>query len=415
MFMNLPAAGGQCLSCGSPKEKLAATCERCENTLSRAETSVSAAGYWNRYMANVLDGLILAVLGITAIRILTYSKGVLGSSFAYQFWQYFAFGLYFSWTESSRIQGTLGKLYVGEIVTDLAGDKISFFQAALRYLIKSSPAALGLLFLYHGFPDSFLMDPLASSAILIFGITYGWFIIDSLFIMYTKSHQGIHDMLTGTQVLLVKKKDPGFFLSVFSGFTVLATILLIVASPFIYFRVHRMFGREESYRKWAMQVQLSQALRSGNKGELEGFFKEGVSVNGKLNDGATLLEVASEDDKPEMVTFLLDQGADVNERGIIGTPLHAAAWKGNVDCAELLLQHGADVNSMASMSNETPLMMAAESGQDAMVDFLLKHGADPSIMNQAKETAYDLAKFREFTGVMAELESAQHRRRLRRK
>ncbi len=49
---------------------------------------------------------------------------------------------------------------------------------------------------------------------------------------------------------------------------------------------------------------------------------------------------------------------------------------GNVSLAELLLQKGADANSVDEKSRRTALMLAAQKGPTAMVELLLKHGAD---------------------------------------
>jgi ankyrin repeat protein len=56
------------------------------------------------------------------------------------------------------------------------------------------------------------------------------------------------------------------------------------------------------------------------------------------------------------------------------TPLHAAAWAGNVDRAKQLVAQGADVNHIDT-AGETPLHGASSWGQTDMVSFLIEHGA----------------------------------------
>ena len=59
--------------------------------------------------------------------------------------------------------------------------------------------------------------------------------------------------------------------------------------------------------------------------------------------GASLLTVAAFSGQTEMVEMLLQQGADVNQRnGDSGTPLHVAVFMGRVDAARKLLEAGAD-------------------------------------------------------------------------
>jgi uncharacterized RDD family membrane protein YckC len=60
--------------------------------------------------------------------------------------------LYYALMESSRHQATLGKAFMGLIVTDLKGDRISFARATVRYLAKwLSILTLSLGFLMAAF------------------------------------------------------------------------------------------------------------------------------------------------------------------------------------------------------------------------------------------------------------------------
>ena len=59
------------------------------------------------------------------------------------------------------------------------------------------------------------------------------------------------------------------------------------------------------------------------------------------------------------------------------SPLHWAAWNGQVEAAQLLIAHGVDVD-VNSSGGLTPLMHAVERGQDRMVRLLVEAGADVS-------------------------------------
>ena len=78
-----------------------------------------------------------------------------------------------------------------------------------------------------------------------------------------------------------------------------------------------------------------------------------------------------------------------NDRG--QTPLAGAAFKGDSAIAELLIQHGADINGR-SFDGKTPLMFAAMFDRAAMIDLLLQHGADPTISTENGMTAVSLAQ-----------------------
>ena len=59
--------------------------------------------------------------------------------------------LYYAAAESSRRQATLGKWAVGMQVTDLRGQRLSFWRASLRHLCKVISVAPFLLGVAHGF------------------------------------------------------------------------------------------------------------------------------------------------------------------------------------------------------------------------------------------------------------------------
>ncbi|MBT9553150.1 MAG: ankyrin repeat domain-containing protein [Hydrogenophaga sp.] len=62
------------------------------------------------------------------------------------------------------------------------------------------------------------------------------------------------------------------------------------------------------------------------------------------------------------------------KEGSAETPLHAAAWGGDVEYARSLVEEGANVNSRDSVG-ETPIYGAAAWGQAQMVRYLIEAGA----------------------------------------
>jgi len=114
-------------------------------------TAVRYAGFWNRFLAIIIDALILgAVQGI-----------LLRPVFGVPMWNYREFDdsgvalsmwegpnlivqvlsivigwLYFTLMESSNKQATVGKIALNMRVTDLAGNRISFARATGRYFGK---------------------------------------------------------------------------------------------------------------------------------------------------------------------------------------------------------------------------------------------------------------------------------------
>ncbi|UNI18714.1 hypothetical protein JDV02_004967 [Purpureocillium takamizusanense] len=72
-------------------------------------------------------------------------------------------------------------------------------------------------------------------------------------------------------------------------------------------------------------------------------------------------------------------------------PLHHAGRYDKAESAEMLLQHGADVNCMTK-SGWTPLMLAAEQGHRGVIRVLLNHDADRTMANNEGKTALQIAK-----------------------
>ncbi|KAM6289110.1 protein phosphatase 1 regulatory subunit 16A-like, partial [Aegotheles albertisi] len=74
------------------------------------------------------------------------------------------------------------------------------------------------------------------------------------------------------------------------------------------------------------------------------FLRGGLSPDLCSEDGLTALHQCCIDDAGDVVTLLLDAGADVNARDAeLWTPLHAAATCGHLHLVQLLLARGADL------------------------------------------------------------------------
>jgi ankyrin repeat protein len=97
--------------------------------------------------------------------------------------------------------------------------------------------------------------------------------------------------------------------------------------------------------------------------------------------GLTLLSHAVKLGRSEIVSLLLEAGADPNSQDLIGeTPLHLAVDNSDWEIAEELLQYKAEPNCM-TVDGETPLHHSAFIGDKKMINLLLSYGADPNCID----------------------------------
>lgn len=108
----------------------------------------------------------------------------------------------------------------------------------------------------------------------------------------------------------------------------------------------------------------------------------------------SLLQVAIEFNRKEMVEHLLNCGANVNYRDHpAGTPLMTAIECENEYMVKRLIDAGANINSTDSTFHETALMRAARRNNVEMVQLLVNAGASTKTTTMwTNETAFDLTE-----------------------
>ena len=98
----------------------------------------------------------------------------------------------------------------------------------------------------------------------------------------------------------------------------------------------------------------------------------------KASDGVTPIFLAAQNRHPELVEYLIEEGASVAVVTANGTVLHSAVIGGHPRCLSLLLEAGADVEGAIGRTEvDTPLSQAVFNNSVPCVTTLLKHGADP--------------------------------------
>jgi uncharacterized RDD family membrane protein YckC len=141
------------------------------------------AGFWLRFAAVIIDGILLGVVGFVLNLVIGLQRPMFGARPGFGN-PAFNLGLilsgtavgivlewlYYALMETSKFQGTLGKMALGLIVTDLNGQPISFGRATGRNFGK-------LISRYFTLYIGFMMA--------------GW----------TQQKQALHDMMAGCLVL----------------------------------------------------------------------------------------------------------------------------------------------------------------------------------------------------------------------
>ncbi|MDB4816699.1 ankyrin repeat domain-containing protein, partial [bacterium] len=90
--------------------------------------------------------------------------------------------------------------------------------------------------------------------------------------------------------------------------------------------------------------------------------------------------------------LLISKGADINTKDVVGwTPVIEAARKGHKAIVELLISHGALLNTKDSLTGKSALHFAAALGHKEIVQLLISKGADVNIRSDAL-TFLDIAK-----------------------
>lgn len=163
---------------------------------------------------------------------------------------------------------------------------------------------------------------------------------------------------------------------------------------------------------------LIDAVSAGNLSEVNKLISEGIEINqiNYADEDLTLLMLAIDIDRADIVQALIDAGADLYDSTYFeDTPLGLAATRGNLEILELLLNAGANPNyggespplcdavrkqhvnvikaliqrnadvNLTTPSKISPLMIAAGIGNLEIVKLLVELGADVNATDDIME------------------------------
>ncbi len=124
------------------------------------------------------------------------------------------------------------------------------------------------------------------------------------------------------------------------------------------------------------ETPMHAAASAGHADILSLLIDHGADSNGRAMNGSTPLRRASCNGKLEAGQLLLNLGADIDARnGSNDTALAGAIFRGHVEFARMLLEHGALIDARI-FAGRTALHYAAVNNQVEAARLLLEHGAD---------------------------------------
>ena len=152
-------------------------------------------------------------------------------------------------------------------------------------------------------------------------------------------------------------------------------------------------------------TEVEQILASGTPDNLSAFLREAAKFNhleivkllfakgadinqpGSYGSNAALIS-ATWNDNLEMVKFLVDNNANINNQDVGGsTALMIASWNGNLEMVKFLVDNDANVSLQGWEKRITALMLAASKGNLKIIELLLAKGADINQESPTRGTA----------------------------
>ena len=148
----------------------------------------------------------------------------------------------------------------------------------------------------------------------------------------------------------------------------------------------------EAFLTEELVIKVFNDVKAGNKEEVKEFIKYGNRLNKHyFSKRVSLLHESIRHNKPGIVKLLIDAGADLDMISDNKTPLMFAIEQNNWHLVDVLLRHGANINS-TNQQGKTALFYCAKYGNPQVMKFLLDKGADINRKDKKGRKVIDYAK-----------------------
>lgn len=135
--------------------------------------------------------------------------------------------------------------------------------------------------------------------------------------------------------------------------------------------------------------------RDSLDGFIQMLIRNGCDVNQTDCVGNTPLVCATKENRPNLVSLLIQNGAHIDHKteGIYkDTALSWGVFLGHQRCVEILLRHGADIHIQTAHKGKSLLAWAYLQNHYMLFEFLLEQGADMWLRMIDGRTVFDLCK-----------------------
>ena len=125
------------------------------------------------------------------------------------------------------------------------------------------------------------------------------------------------------------------------------------------------------------RTSLHHAASNGRLDIVQLLLKNGAEIDMRAKPyfGMTPLLLAIKNNSNDVATYLIEMGADLNDKDTSGwSSLHWALHRECLKLARIIISKGVNIH-LTDSDGKTPIRMAVEYGYEDIVDFLYKHGA----------------------------------------